>query len=82
MIGGFVIQIKNVKDLYELLEDYEFIIEDVINFYYFDDCVMVIQYVNDVVENGRLFNFEVCLIIVKGNLKWVLVVGEFEMANG
>ncbi len=82
MIGGLVIQTKNVKDLYELPEDYELTTEDAINFYHPDDRAMVTQYVNDAVENGRPFNFEARLITAKGNLKWVLAVGEPEMANG
>ncbi|MBD3749357.1 MAG: PAS domain S-box protein [Sphingobacteriales bacterium] len=74
---------KVTKEIHEVDEDYEPILESAINFFHEGESRDKIQYVfKEAIENGIPYDVEVQLKTHKGNLIWARAIGQAKLMGG
>jgi PAS domain S-box-containing protein len=73
---------KITKEIFETPDDFSPTLEKAINFYREDYRAFVKEQVSRAIESGEKFDFEMPIITVKGNERWVRSIGEAEFVEG
>lgn len=68
--------------IHELPLGSEIDIDSAINFYHPDDREIVTNFVNQLINEGKTYEFELRLITAKGKEVWVKAIGNRELING
>lgn len=70
------------REIHEVGRDYVPTLEKGINFYREDIRHLVERYVDDAINNGEAWDFELPIITAKGNERWIRSIGKAEYRNG
>lgn len=89
-VGGWSVDVENdvhywspmTREIHEVDEDFVPTLERAINFYDPEYRDQVVKYVENAVQAGKSFDFEVPIITAKGNRVWVRAIGSAETKDG
>lgn len=73
---------KVTKEIHEVSEDFEPLIEQALDFYITESRIVLDSAVRDAIQNGKPWDLELQITTAKGRKIWVRAVGEAEFSNG